>query len=95
MLPRKTGKPIAIKCTEEFRQQTETIADSLGKSLSDYCRIAIENYNKHYQNNVPVDNKENYQISHESKKEYLDEMRAYKNNTASKPEFKSFPKGGK
>lgn len=42
MLPRKTGKPIAFKCTEEFRNQTEAIADSLGESLSDYVRKAVE-----------------------------------------------------
>ena len=45
MLPRKTGKPIAIKCTEQLRQQTEAIADSLGESLSDYVRKAIEQRN--------------------------------------------------
>jgi hypothetical protein len=59
MLPRKTGKPIAIKCTEQFREQTEAIADSLGKSISDYCRIAIENYNKHYQQHEPSDSTHN------------------------------------
>ena len=48
MLPRKTGKPIAIKCTEELRQQTEAIADSLGESLSDYVRKAIEQRNAQY-----------------------------------------------
>ena len=48
MLPRKTGKPIAFKCTEELRQQTEAIADSLGESLSDYVRKAIEMRNTHY-----------------------------------------------
>ena len=46
MLAPKTGKPIAFKCTEEFRQQTEQIADSLGKSLSDYVREAVEIGNK-------------------------------------------------
>jgi hypothetical protein len=46
MLPRKTGKPIAFKCTEELRQQTEAIADSLGESLSDYVRKAVEMRNK-------------------------------------------------
>jgi len=45
MLPRKTGKPIAFKCTEELRQQTEAIADSLGESLSDYVRKAVEQRN--------------------------------------------------
>jgi hypothetical protein len=45
MLPRKTGKPIAFKCTEELRQQTEAIADSLGESLSDYVRRAVEQRN--------------------------------------------------
>ena len=45
MLPRKTGKPIAFKCTEELRQQTEAIADSLGESLSDYVRKAVAYYN--------------------------------------------------
>lgn len=46
MLAPKTGKPIAFKCTEEFRQQTEAIADSLGQSLSDYVRGAVEQRNK-------------------------------------------------
>jgi len=41
MLAPKTGKPIAFKCTEEFRQQTEAIADSLGETLSDYVREAV------------------------------------------------------
>uniref|UniRef100_A0A6H1ZZZ6 Uncharacterized protein n=1 Tax=viral metagenome TaxID=1070528 RepID=A0A6H1ZZZ6_9ZZZZ len=50
MLPRKTGKPIAIKCTEQLRQQTEAIADSLGESLSEYVRKAIEQRNAQYNN---------------------------------------------
>jgi hypothetical protein len=45
MLPRKTGKPIAFKCTPELREQTEAIADSLGESLSDYVRKAVEERN--------------------------------------------------
>lgn len=45
MLPKKDGKPIAFKCTAEFRKETEAIADSLGISLSDYCRKAVEYYN--------------------------------------------------
>jgi len=45
MLPRKTGKPIAFKVTPELRQQTEAIADSLGESLSDYIRKAVEQRN--------------------------------------------------
>jgi hypothetical protein len=49
MLPRKTGKPIAFKCTEELRQQTEAIADSLGESLSDYVRKAVEQRNAQMQ----------------------------------------------
>jgi predicted DNA-binding protein len=48
MLPRKTGKPIAFKCTPELRQQTEAIADSLGESLSDYVRKAVEKRNAQY-----------------------------------------------
>ena len=51
MLAPTTGKPIAFKCTEEFRQQTEAIADSLGKSLSDYVREAVEIQNKQMQVN--------------------------------------------
>lgn len=51
MLAPKTGKPIAFKCTEEFRQQTEQIADSMGQTLSDYVRMAVEQYNKQMQVN--------------------------------------------
>jgi predicted aconitase len=46
MLPRKTGKPIAFKCTEELREQTEAIADRLSISLSDYVRKAVEAFNQ-------------------------------------------------
>jgi len=49
MLAPKTGKPIAFKCTEELRQQTEATADSLGKSLSDYVRESVEIQNKQMQ----------------------------------------------
>jgi len=45
MLPKKDGKPIAFKCTAEFRKETEAIADSLGMSLSDYCREAVRRRN--------------------------------------------------
>jgi hypothetical protein len=95
MLPRKTGKPIAIKCTEQFRKQTEAIADSLGKSLSDYCRIAIENYNKHYQQHSPVDSThKNNTIEQQNVCSICGIINGghtggcprHKNNTASKPE---------
>jgi hypothetical protein len=57
MLAPKTGKPIAFKCTEELRQQTEAIADSLGKSLSDYAREAVEQKNAENRQNKHSDEK--------------------------------------
>ena len=62
MLTPKTGKPIAFKCTEEFRQQTEAIADSMGKSLSDYVRLAVETYNAEHQQNKAMTSSEAEEI---------------------------------
>jgi hypothetical protein len=45
MLPPKNGKPITFKPTQQLREQTEAIADSLGESLSDYVRKAVEQRN--------------------------------------------------
>jgi hypothetical protein len=42
MLPKKDGKPMAFKCTEEFRRITEACADDAKESLSDYIRKAVE-----------------------------------------------------
>ena len=101
MLPRKTGKPIAIKCTEQFRQQTEAIADSLGKSLSDYCRMAIDAYNMSVR--LPVDSThKNNTVSnpHSTVDEEIEEhnkmMADIKERIKPKPTMvQSFMKGGK
>jgi hypothetical protein len=55
MLPPKNGKPITFKPTKQLREQTEAIADSLGESLSDYVRKAVETYNTMNQQHSPVD----------------------------------------
>jgi hypothetical protein len=54
MLPRKTGKPIAFKVTEQLRQQTEALADAAGETLSDYIRKAVEMRNAQYTKTFPV-----------------------------------------
>jgi hypothetical protein len=79
MLPRKTGKPIAFKCTEELRQQTEAIADSLGESLSDYVRRAVEQRNAQHKQNA---------YSDEMAKQQSRIIPDSTHNTATKPEAK-------
>lgn len=49
MLPRDKTQQIQIRVSEKFRKDTEAIADSLNLTLSDYIRIAVEKYNKQYQ----------------------------------------------
>jgi hypothetical protein len=98
MLPRKTGKPIAFKCTEELRQQTEAIADSLGESLSDYVRKAVAYYNlvNSAQNVVLDSTHKNNTVSNEQTAENLFNVEIKHGQVVKKqPEpFKSFPKGG-
>jgi hypothetical protein len=105
MLPRKTGKPIAIKCTEQFRQQTEAIADSLGESLSDYVRRAVE------ERNAKQSEKSNLQKLEEALRPkqdneiflsgtVMEETLKRLKPTIPEPKekakkFRSFPKGGK
>jgi predicted DNA-binding protein len=100
MLPRKTGKPIAFKCTEEFREETEAIADSKGITVSDYVRQAVEYYNAQHKG---------FDSTHNtvSKPDYTNEVKkiekqiesgyddAFGGSKSQKPMVKSFPKGGK
>jgi len=77
----KEGKPIAFKCTEEFRQHTEALADAAGESLSDYVRRAVETRNSQHQQNKFSDEKAKQQSRQIEQKE--------------KPEFKTYFKGSK
>jgi len=93
MLPRKTGKPIAFKCTEELRQQTEAIADSLGKSLSDYVRKAVEEYNKKFphfdsthKNNTLNSNMITSEMKLENLQAFVDKINKQQTSPKNKPE---------
>lgn len=98
MLPRKTGKPIAFKCTEELRQQTEAIADRLGKSLSDYVREAVEAYNTNYEvvgKYHDVECKAKYSVKEKPKQQFATEQLKELERASGKPdkEFRTFFKG--
>jgi hypothetical protein len=96
MLPRKTGKPIAFKCTEELRKQTEAIADRLSMSLSDYVRKAVEAFNQG--NSIVLTGSTHNTVSNPDTSVAIkthNRMIAERDNTVSKPtipELKDKPK---
>jgi hypothetical protein len=95
MLPPKNGKPITFKPTQQLREQTEAIADSLGESLSDYVRKAVAYYNLiNSAQNVVLDsthkNTEHPNPQRIGSREYIDTANGigtHKNNTVSKEEI--------
>jgi hypothetical protein len=102
MLPPKNGKPITFKPTQQLREQTEAIADSLGESLSDYVRKSVEQRNAQQQNVCSIcgvingghtggcprnsTHKNNTDNQPRTVSEYLKDVETHKNNTVSKPE---------